>query len=125
MSMQRSLRKHRRSPRTFPRCEIALRPQSARLNRASASRRQPTKNSARSAAAKVSPRWRLRPWNKDRAFVVSSEVETSLIINQKNSKRFLDSARNDRIKMALRFFNTYSRELEEFHPLDPNGRKID
>src|SRR6266568_2188571 len=27
--------------------------------------------------------------------------------------------------MALRFFNTYSRELEEFHALDPNGRKID
>src|SRR5713101_1464889 len=27
--------------------------------------------------------------------------------------------------MALRFFNTYSRELEEFHPRDPNGRKID
>src|SRR5437660_5113729 len=27
--------------------------------------------------------------------------------------------------MALRFFNTYSRDLEQFHPRDPNGRKID
>ncbi|MGI9086994.1 MAG: cysteine--tRNA ligase [Chthoniobacterales bacterium] len=26
--------------------------------------------------------------------------------------------------MALRFFNTYSRELEEFHPLDPAGRAV-
>ncbi len=26
--------------------------------------------------------------------------------------------------MALRFFNTYSRELEEFQPLDPNGRSV-
>lgn len=26
--------------------------------------------------------------------------------------------------MALRFFNTYSRELEEFRPLDPEGRKV-
>jgi cysteinyl-tRNA synthetase len=26
--------------------------------------------------------------------------------------------------MALRFFNTYSRELEEFHPLDPVGRQV-
>jgi cysteinyl-tRNA synthetase len=26
--------------------------------------------------------------------------------------------------MALRFFNTYSRELEEFRPLDPNGRDV-
>ncbi|MEY2547029.1 MAG: cysteinyl-tRNA synthetase [Verrucomicrobiota bacterium] len=27
--------------------------------------------------------------------------------------------------MSLRFFNTYSRELEEFAPRDPNSRKID
>jgi cysteinyl-tRNA synthetase len=26
--------------------------------------------------------------------------------------------------MPLRFFNTYSRELEEFHPLDPLGREV-
>ena len=26
--------------------------------------------------------------------------------------------------MALRFFNTYSRRLEEFHPLDPSGRGV-
>ncbi|MGH8093330.1 MAG: cysteine--tRNA ligase [Chthoniobacterales bacterium] len=26
--------------------------------------------------------------------------------------------------MALRFFNTYSREIEEFRPLDPNGRTV-
>ena len=26
--------------------------------------------------------------------------------------------------MALRFFNTYSRELEEFRPLDPNARDV-
>lgn len=26
--------------------------------------------------------------------------------------------------MAIRFFNTYSRELEEFRPLDPNGKKV-
>ncbi len=26
--------------------------------------------------------------------------------------------------MALRFFNTYSRRLEEFQPLDPNGRAV-
>ncbi len=26
--------------------------------------------------------------------------------------------------MALRFFNTYSRELEEFHPLDPSGHTV-
>ncbi len=26
--------------------------------------------------------------------------------------------------MALRFFNTYSRELEEFRPLDPEGRAV-
>src|SRR5437764_13883687 len=26
--------------------------------------------------------------------------------------------------MALRLFNTYSRELEEFHPLDPAGREV-
>ena len=26
--------------------------------------------------------------------------------------------------MALRFFNTYSRELEEFRPLDPSGRAV-
>src|SRR4051812_50122186 len=26
--------------------------------------------------------------------------------------------------MALRFFNTYSRELEEFQPLDTNGRTV-
>lgn len=26
--------------------------------------------------------------------------------------------------MALRFFNTYSRELEEFRPLDPDGRTV-
>ena len=26
--------------------------------------------------------------------------------------------------MALRFFNTYSRELEEFRPLDPGGRAV-
>ncbi len=26
--------------------------------------------------------------------------------------------------MALRFFNTYSRELEEFHPLDPAGHEV-
>ena len=26
--------------------------------------------------------------------------------------------------MALRFFNTYSRELEEFRPLDPDGREV-
>ena len=26
--------------------------------------------------------------------------------------------------MALRFFNTYSRELEEFRPLDPSGRSV-
>jgi cysteinyl-tRNA synthetase len=27
--------------------------------------------------------------------------------------------------MALRFFNTYSRELENFEPRDPAGRKVD
>ncbi len=27
--------------------------------------------------------------------------------------------------MPIRFFNTYSRELEEFRPRDPNGRRID
>src|SRR5438876_9803911 len=27
--------------------------------------------------------------------------------------------------MALRFFNTYSRELEEFEPRDPAARKLD
>src|SRR5438874_931899 len=27
--------------------------------------------------------------------------------------------------MALRFFNTYSREIEEFQPRDPTGRKVD
>jgi cysteinyl-tRNA synthetase len=26
--------------------------------------------------------------------------------------------------MALRFFNTYSRAIEEFHPLDPSGRTV-
>src|SRR3989454_5834783 len=26
--------------------------------------------------------------------------------------------------MPLSLFNTYSRELEEFHPLDPNGRIV-
>jgi cysteinyl-tRNA synthetase len=26
--------------------------------------------------------------------------------------------------MPLRFFNTYSREIEEFHPLDPDGRAV-
>ena len=26
--------------------------------------------------------------------------------------------------MALRFFNTYSREIEEFRPLDPSGRAV-
>src|ERR1700759_5277409 len=26
--------------------------------------------------------------------------------------------------MALRFFNTYSREVEEFHPLDEGGRTV-
>ena len=26
--------------------------------------------------------------------------------------------------MPLRFFNTYSRELEEFRPLDPEGRAV-
>jgi cysteinyl-tRNA synthetase len=26
--------------------------------------------------------------------------------------------------MALRFFNTYSREIEEFHPLDPDSREV-
>ncbi len=26
--------------------------------------------------------------------------------------------------MAIRFFNTYSREIEEFRPLDPAGRKV-
>ena len=26
--------------------------------------------------------------------------------------------------MSLRFFNTYSRQLEEFHPLDPAGREV-
>src|SRR5947208_15910232 len=26
--------------------------------------------------------------------------------------------------MPLRLFNTYSRELEEFHPLDPAGREV-
>src|SRR3979411_866045 len=26
--------------------------------------------------------------------------------------------------MALRFFNTYSRELEEFHPIDESGRTV-
>ena len=26
--------------------------------------------------------------------------------------------------MALRFFSTYSRQIEEFHPLDPNGRTV-
>ncbi len=26
--------------------------------------------------------------------------------------------------MALRFFNTYSRAIEEFHPLDPDGRAV-
>ena len=26
--------------------------------------------------------------------------------------------------MAIRLFNTYSRELEEFHPLDPAGREV-
>jgi cysteinyl-tRNA synthetase len=26
--------------------------------------------------------------------------------------------------MALRFFNTYSRSIEEFHPLDPDGRAV-
>jgi cysteinyl-tRNA synthetase len=34
-------------------------------------------------------------------------------------------ARNDKInEMALRFFNTYSRQLEDFEPRDPAGRKI-
>jgi cysteinyl-tRNA synthetase len=28
------------------------------------------------------------------------------------------------LNMALRFFNTYSRQLEEFAPLDPAGRKV-
>jgi len=27
--------------------------------------------------------------------------------------------------MALQFFNTYSREIEEFQPRDPTGRKVD
>src|SRR6266852_4330827 len=27
--------------------------------------------------------------------------------------------------MPIRLFNTYSRELEEFRPRDPNSRKID
>src|SRR6266487_2771165 len=27
--------------------------------------------------------------------------------------------------MSLRFFNTYSREIEEFQPRDPTGRKVD
>ena len=26
--------------------------------------------------------------------------------------------------MTIRLFNTYSRELEEFHPLDPAGREV-
>ena len=26
--------------------------------------------------------------------------------------------------MSLRFFNTYSREIEEFRPLDPAGRVV-
>src|ERR1044072_957202 len=26
--------------------------------------------------------------------------------------------------MPLRFFNTFSRQLEEFHPLDPAGREV-
>src|SRR3712207_2128962 len=26
--------------------------------------------------------------------------------------------------MALRFFNTYTRELEEFRPIDPEGRRV-
>src|SRR5947207_10306904 len=26
--------------------------------------------------------------------------------------------------MAIRLFNTYSRALEEFHPLDPDGRAV-
>ena len=26
--------------------------------------------------------------------------------------------------MPLRFFNTYSREIEEFRPLDPDGRTV-
>src|SRR5204863_9684586 len=28
-------------------------------------------------------------------------------------------------EMALQFFNTYSREIEEFQPRDPTGRKVD
>jgi cysteinyl-tRNA synthetase len=28
------------------------------------------------------------------------------------------------LNVALRFFNTYSRQLEEFRPLDPNGRAV-
>ncbi len=32
---------------------------------------------------------------------------------------------NTPLRMALRFFNTYSRELEEFRPRDPAGREVD
>src|SRR5262247_2337893 len=37
----------------------------------------------------------------------------------------LDFARHDILRdMALRFFNTYSREIEEFEPHDPSARPI-
>ena len=36
----------------------------------------------------------------------------------------LDFARHDTIRMALRFFNTYSREIEELEPRDPTARPI-
>ena len=43
---------------------------------------------------------------------------------RRNSMRCLDCARDDKIaEMALRFFNTYSREIEEFRPLDPSGAR--
>src|SRR5713226_1884118 len=117
MSMQRSSRKHQRSRRTFPRCGKKSRTQSARLNRASASRRRQTKNSARSAAAKASPQWQLRLWSKHGPSVMSSGVEESRDVST--------SLGLTKEKMPIRLFNTYPRKLEEFRARDPNSGKTD
>src|SRR4051812_45320134 len=72
----------------------------------SASRRRPTSGSVRLAAEKESPRWRSR----------------------RLSRRGIESG-EDRftappLSMALRFFNTYSREIEEFQARDRTGRTV-
>src|SRR5207248_3571670 len=108
MSMPRCWRKRRRFLRILPRCRRKSRTRSGSKRTRSASRRRRTKDSGPSGAAKGWRRSRWRVWR----------------YRDRHSERSEAEPRDDDLASMIRFFNTYSRALEEFAPRDPPNVSI-